>query len=119
MHPKARDYYMEQDARDAAIDHSAIRQAKADQAKANQAKAHQAKAASKGQQNNGAIVTPEQRRDGLKMWKHLLIQTKDYRPHQQRSEEENLKEVKILRTAMADFRNLKLCGMDGVTVKAL
>jgi hypothetical protein len=46
------------------------------------------------------------------MWKDLLIQTKDYRPFQHRSNDENLKEVKILRTAMNDFRNLKLCGVD-------
>jgi hypothetical protein len=48
------------------------------------------------------------------MWKDLLIQTKDYRPFQQRTSEENLKEVKILRTAMSDFRSLKLSGMNSL-----
>jgi hypothetical protein len=57
-------------------------------------------------------VTHNQKKAGLKMWKDLLIQTKDYRPFQHRSEEENLKEVKILRTAMSDFRNLRLFGID-------
>jgi hypothetical protein len=124
MHPKAREHYMERDARDAGIDQAAISQAKADKAKADKEKsAREQKSVeapwtnSKGPPNNGAIVTPEQRRDGLKMWKDLLIRTNDYRPHQQRSDEENLKEVKILRTAMSDFRNLRLCGMAGLQDK--
>ncbi len=48
------------------------------------------------------------------MWKELLMQTKDYRPFQQRTQEEKLKEVKILRTAITDFRSLRLCGMDSL-----
>ncbi len=116
MHSRARKYYMEQDAKDVAIDHAATKQAKADQAKAasNEKAVEAPWTSSKGQESNVASVTSDQRRDGLKMWKDLLIQTKDYRPFQQRSQEENLKEVKILRTAMSDFRNFRLCGMDSL-----
>ncbi len=48
------------------------------------------------------------------MWKELLIQTKDYQPFNQRTEEENLKEVKVLRSAMAHFRALRISGIEGL-----
>ncbi len=40
------------------------------------------------------------------------MQTNDYQPFKQRTEEENLKEVKVLRSAMAHFRSLKLSGYE-------
>ena len=74
----------------------------------------QAKAVNKGKDQDDMVtlVTREQKQEGLKMWKELLIQTKDYRPFQQRPEEENLKEVKVLRSAMPHFRSLRLSGID-------
>ena len=99
-----------------------------DQAKAtenNQAKAtdnKQAKATDKNQakavknemdqDESAPIVTYAQKQEGLKMWKDLLIQTNDYRPFTDRTEEENLREVKFLRAAMSNFRLLRLQGMD-------
>ena len=81
---------MEKDARDVAIVHAATIQAKADKAKAasnDQAKAasnDKAKAASndqakaesneKDQDGKVALVTRDQKKEGLKMWKELLIQ---------------------------------------------
>ena len=114
MHPKAREYYMERDARNAASDNVTISQAKADQAKAVREE-HTVETPwtdSQDQKAQVITVTHNQKKEGLKMWKDLLILTKDYRPFQHRSEEENLKEVNILWTAMSDFRNLKLLGMD-------
>ncbi len=59
MHPRAREYYMKRDAKDAAIDLAATKQAKADQAKAaSNEKAVEAPWTSiKGQESNVAIVT--------------------------------------------------------------
>jgi hypothetical protein len=93
MHPKARDYLMAKDAGEAAIIREATIQAKgdkvkaekagADKVKAEKAEADEAKAANNGQakaMNNGksqdatvTLVTREQKQEGLKIWKELLI----------------------------------------------
>ncbi len=111
---------MAKDAGEAAIVRNATIQTKADKAKADKAEADkanadkteadkakatnndQAKAVNNGKDKDGMVtlVTREQKQEGLKMWKELLIQTKDYQPFQQRTEEENLKEVKVLRSAI-------------------
>jgi hypothetical protein len=134
MHPKARECHMAKDAGEAAIVREATIQAKADKVKAEKAEADkvkaekaeadEAKAANNGQakaMNNGksqdatvTLVTREQKQEGLKMWKELLIQTKDYQPFNQRTEDENLKAVKVLRSAMSHFRSLRLSGMEGL-----
>ena len=82
------------------------------QAKA--ANSDQAKAVNKGTEpdSSALIVSREQRNEGLRMWKELLMQTNDYQPFKRRTEEENLKEVKVLRSAMAHFRSLKLSGYE-------
>jgi hypothetical protein len=103
---------MGRDARVATIVRDATIQAEADQAKA--ANNDQAKAANNDQAKAVTLVAREQKQEGLKMWKELLIQTKDYRPFQQRTNEENLKEVKVLRSAMNNFRSLKLSGIDSL-----
>jgi hypothetical protein len=92
---------------------------KADKAEADKAKAaniDQAKAVNGGNDRDGTVtlVTKEQKQEGLKMWKELLIQTKDYRPFQPSSDDEKLKEVKVLRSAMAHFRSLRLSGIDAL-----
>ncbi len=53
--------------------------------KAKAASNDQAKAASNGKDQDGivALVTRDQKKERLKMWKELLMQTKDYRPFQQ------------------------------------
>jgi hypothetical protein len=96
MHPKAREYHMAKDAGEAAIIREATIQAKADKVKAEKAgadkvnaekaEADEAKAANNGQakaMNNGksqdatvTLVTREQKQEGLKLWKELLMQTK-------------------------------------------
>ena len=98
--------------------------AQADKAQADKAQAEKARSANhnqakavnreKDQGESVPLVTREQKQEGLKMWKDLLIQTKDYRPFQESTEEENLKEVKFLRAAMTNFRLLKLQGMDSL-----
>ena len=130
-HPRHEAYQMQRDAEEAAIVQKAIDQAKADKAKADKAKADkakaanaqadnviradddQAKAADKGRERDESVplVTRSQKCEGLKLWKELLIQMNEYRPFQKRTEEENLKEVKILKAAMGSFRLLKLQGM--------
>jgi hypothetical protein len=100
------------------------KKAGADKVKAEKAEADEAKAANNGQakaMNNGktqdatvTLVTREQKQEGLKLWKELLIQTKDYQPFNQRTEDENLKAVKVLRSAMSHFRSLRLSGMEGL-----
>ena len=114
MHPTYRAYQMEKDATHAAIAQEARDQSQADKARI--AINDQAKAVNDERIQNGsvALVTREQKQEGLKMWKDLLIQTKEYRPFQERTEEENLKEVKFLRAAMSNFRLLKLQGMDSL-----
>ncbi len=57
------------------------------------------------------IVTRDQKQDALKMWKDLMSTTNDYKPSHQRSEEDHLKDIKFLKSAMADFRFLKLKGL--------
>jgi hypothetical protein len=104
--------------------------AEADQAKANtkyQAKAtnayqatatnvNQAKAnKQQGTLRSNAVVelvTKTQTFEALKIWKDLLISTHDYLPLVQRTEEEELKEVKVLKSAMNHFRLLRLSGME-------
>ncbi len=106
---------MRQDAGNAASDNDATSQAKADQVSKAVRKEQTVETPwtdSQGQKGQVVTVAHDQKKEGLKMWKDLLIQTRDYRPFQQRSEEEDLKDVKILRTATSDFKNLKLFGMD-------
>jgi hypothetical protein len=113
---------MEKDAANAVIAQRARDQAQADKAQADKAQADKAQAENARSANNNQakavnrekdqgesvpLVTREQKQEGLKMWKDLLIQTKDYRPFQERTEEENLREVKFLRAAMTNFRMLK------------
>ena len=121
MHPRHEAYQMQKDAEEAALIRKAMDQAKADKAKAAKAQAdnamkagnNQAKAANKEreQDKSSPLVTKDQKCAALKIWKELLIQTNDYLPHQKRTKEEDLKEVKILRAAMGSFRALKLQGM--------
>jgi hypothetical protein len=96
----------------------AIAQTARDQAQADKAQVENARSANNNQakavSESVPLVTREQKQEGLKMWKDLLIQTKDYRPFQENTEEENLKEVKFLRAAMTNFRLLKLKGMDSL-----
>ncbi len=134
MNPRARAYHMAKDACEAAIIREATIQAKADQVKAEKAETdkvkaekaaadeakaankHQAKAMNNGKSQDAAVtlVTREQKQEGLKIWKELLMQTNDYQPFKQCTEVENLKEVKVLRSAMSHYRSLKLSGMEGL-----
>jgi hypothetical protein len=57
------------------------------------------------------LVTKEQKWESLKMWKDLMSTTDDYKPSQHRSELAHLKEIKFLKTAMGDFRGMKLKGL--------
>ena len=50
--------------------------------------------------------------EALKIWKDLLISTKHYQPLVPRTKEEELKEVKVLKSAMNHFRLLRLSGMN-------
>jgi hypothetical protein len=111
-------------------DKAKAEKAEADKAEANnkyQAKAnnkYQAKAANKnqakannkqGQLRDSAVVelvTIEQKMEALKIWKDLLISTKHYQPLVPRTKEEELKEVKVLKSAMNHFRLLRLSGMN-------
>ena len=117
------------DAGEAAVIQDNLLQVKADKAEVDdkyQAKAtktYQAKAADKNQAkaNNKQgrrkdspaveLVTMEQRMEALKIWKDLLVSTNHYQPFVPRSPEEELKEVKVLRSAMNHFRLLGLTGM--------
>ena len=89
-HPRHEAFHMQKDAEEAAIAQKAIDQAKADKAKADKAKAANAKADNaKSADNNQAraaekeseqgestpLVKREQKQEGLRMWKDLLIQT--------------------------------------------
>jgi hypothetical protein len=86
----------QKNAGEATIVRDATIQAKADKAKADKAKADKAdkaeadkaKAVNNGKDQDGAVtlVTREQKQEGLKMWKELLITTKDYQPFNQRTE---------------------------------
>jgi hypothetical protein len=144
MHPKYEAYQMEKDAANAVIaqrardkaladkaladkaqaDKAQVDKAQADKAQADKAQAENARSANNNQAKavnremdkgeSVPLVTRAQKQEGLKMWKDLLIQTKEYRPFQERTEEENLKEVKFLRAAMSNFRLLKLQGMDSL-----
>jgi hypothetical protein len=124
LHPRMRDYYRAKDAEAAASVRDATIQAKAEKVKAEKAETDEAKAANKYQakaMNNGksqdtptTLVTKEQKQEALKIWKELLIQTNHYHPFNQRTEEENLKEVKVLRSAMSHYRSLKLSGMEAL-----
>jgi hypothetical protein len=117
------------DAGEAAVIQDNLLQVKADKAEVDdeyQAKAtktYQAKAADKNQAkaNNKQgrrkdspaveLVTMEQRMEALKIWKDLLVSTNHYQPLVPRSPEEELKEVKVLKSAMNHFRLLRLTGM--------
>ena len=125
---------MAKDAGEAAIIREATIQAKADKVKAEKVEAdkvkaekaeidgakaankYQAKAMNNGKSQDAAVtlVTKEQKQEGLKIWKELLIQTKDYQSLIQRTEEDNLKAVKVLRSAMSHFRSLRLTGIEGL-----
>ena len=56
------------------------------------------------------LVSREDKQKALKMWKDKMIVTDDYKPYQKRTEAECKKEIKFLKTAMADFRMLKIKG---------
>ena len=113
---------MASEAGEAAVIREATSQAKADKAKAEKAEADEAKATNKHQakaMNNGkskdtavALVTKEQKIEALKIWKELLITTNHYQPFIQRTKEEELKAVKVLRSAMNHYRTLRLSGME-------
>jgi hypothetical protein len=57
------------------------------------------------------VITPEQKTEALNMWKSLLKETKDYVPHQHRSNEGHDKNIKFLSSAMKSFRESKLRGL--------
>jgi hypothetical protein len=94
-----------------------------DKYQAKATKTYQAKAADKNQAkaNNKQgrrkdspaveLVTMEQKMEALKIWKDLLVSTNHYQPLVPRSPEEELKEVKVLKSAMNHFRLLRLTGM--------
>ena len=56
------------------------------------------------------LVSREDKQKALKMWKDKMIVTDDYKPYQKRTEAEYMKEIKFLKTAMADFRMMKIKG---------
>jgi hypothetical protein len=56
------------------------------------------------------LVSREDKQKALKLWKDKMIITNDYKPFQQRSEVEHMKEIKFLKSAMVDFRKLKIKG---------
>jgi hypothetical protein len=124
-------YKYQEKAGEAAVNHEWAIQAKATKEKAEEAEAdkvkadkaeiedakasnkYQAKAMNHGNSRNAVvpIVTKDQRNDALEIWKQLLITTKDYVPFHHCTEGENLKAVKVLRSAMSHFRTLRLSGM--------
>ena len=83
-----------------------------DEAKA--ANNYQAKARNNGKSQDTAIplVTIKDKSDALQIWKDLLISTNHYLPFIQRSAEEELKAVKVLRSAMSNYRSFHLTGME-------
>jgi hypothetical protein len=123
LHSRMRAYYMAKDAEATASVRDATIQAKAEKVKAEKAETDEAKATNKYQakaMNNGksqdtavfALVTKEQKNEALKIWKELLISTNHYQPFIQRTQVEELKAVKVLRSAMKHYRTLKLSGME-------
>jgi hypothetical protein len=53
------------------------------------------------------VITPQQKLEALKMWKDLLIETKDYVPYQHKP----YKNINFLSNAMKGFRESKLKGL--------
>jgi hypothetical protein len=53
------------------------------------------------------VVTPQQKEEALRMWKDLLMETKDYVPKQHKPRDEHDKNIKFLRNAMKGFRESK------------
>ena len=58
-----------------------------------------------------ALVTREQKNKALKMWKDLMLTTNDYLPSRERTEAGHVKEIRFLKTAMLDFKMMKLKGL--------
>ena len=56
------------------------------------------------------LVSREDKQKALKMWKDKMILTEDYKPLQERSEVDHRKEIRFLKSAMLDFRMLKIKG---------
>jgi hypothetical protein len=56
------------------------------------------------------LVSREDKQKALKMWKDKMIVTEDYKPFQERTEEDHRKEIRFLKSAMLDFRLLKIKG---------
>ncbi len=54
---------------------------------------------------------PQQKQEALKMWKNLLMETKDYKPFQHKPRDEYDKNIKFLSNAMKRFRETKLRGL--------
>ncbi len=118
---------MAKDAEATASVRDATIQAKAEKVKAEKAETDEVKSANKYQakaKDDGksrdtavALVTKEQKHEALKIWKELLITTNHYQPFIKRTEEEELKAVKVLRSAMNHYRTLKLSGMEKLRTK--
>jgi hypothetical protein len=60
------------------------------------------------------LVTREDKQKALKMWKDKMLTTDDYKPFHQRSEADHLKEIRFLKSAMVDFRKLRIKGQSGL-----
>ena len=56
------------------------------------------------------MVSKEDKQKALKLWKDKMITSSDYMPFQERSEAEHMKEIKLLKSAIYDFRMLKIKG---------
>ncbi len=56
------------------------------------------------------MVLKEDKQKALKLWKDKLLTCSDYKPFQERSEAECMKEIKFLKSAIYDFRMLKIKG---------
>jgi hypothetical protein len=57
------------------------------------------------------IVTSQQKEEALKMWKDLLMETKDYKPFLHKPRDEHDKSIQFLSNAMKGFRESKLRGL--------
>ncbi len=56
------------------------------------------------------LVSKEDKQKALKMWKDKMLDSGYYKPLQERSEAEHKKEIKFLKSAIYDFRMLKIKG---------
>ncbi len=56
------------------------------------------------------MVSREDKQKALKLWKDKMLISNDYKPFQQRSEAEHKKEIRFLKSAMVDFRKMRIKG---------